>query len=549
MPMKRETGKDRWRRVPKDYFKKRDSIQNAKLLFSGLLGILALGYAAWGFKKSEGTSTTDLNGLRANHGELARVHAAWENRCDACHVPFEPIDGRPLLSSKSAAEGRSSDKLCMSCHAGPSHHSAMIASEVKGCAECHRDHQGRDFSLVRLNDAECTTCHESLAAHIASGAKPPNSRIFSDVSKFNAKDHPPFRPEAALFAGGKLQDRGKLKFNHALHMTPGIVKDDKETPYTVERIPIAAERARYQKAGKPGDPVQLDCSSCHVLDASDSKIAPNPAFASVPLPSRNAGRYFLPINYQNQCRACHTQTFDPRPGLKDVEAPHGVQPDQVVAFLKRTYAEKALADDPSVLNRKVTLSPLPGKRPKESTAGKLLDDSVTKATRFLFENRTSCLECHHVQADPQGAPARVEPTKVPEIWFTHAAFDHTAHRGVSCRECHSRSYALEPDGKTRVKDSSSVSTDVLIPAIDNCVQCHAPAHGQGGWFATSSSSPTTGGASFDCTECHRYHNNDNPLQGFGASVRDAEGERTIAEFLTGKGGPASRRPESKAEKR
>src|SRR3954453_22646368 len=100
MPMKRETGKDRWRRVPKDYFKKRDSIQNAKLLFSGLLGVLAIGYAAWGFKSSEGTSASDLNGLRANHGELARAPAAWENRCAACHAPFEPIDGRPLLSSK-----------------------------------------------------------------------------------------------------------------------------------------------------------------------------------------------------------------------------------------------------------------------------------------------------------------------------------------------------------------------------------------------------------------------------------------------------------------
>jgi hypothetical protein len=536
MPMTRETGKDRWKKVPKDYFKKRDRLQNLKLQLSGLACVLALGWWAIGVDWTGGrSSSNDLNGLRANHGELARVHTAWANKCETCHVPFEPIDGRPLLSSKSVAEGRSSDKLCNSCHAGPAHHSTMIASEVKGCAECHRDHQGREFSMVRLNDHECTSCHQALEGHIASGTKPGTSRMFGNVSRFNEKDHPPFRPEAALFDGAKPpRDKGKLKFNHALHMMPGIVRDAKETPYTVEQIPIAAERARYQKSGSAKDPVQLDCSSCHVLDATEIQATANPAVSSASLPSRNPGRYFLPISYANQCRACHTQTFDPRPDLKDLEVPHGVQPDQVISFLKRTYAAKVV-DDPSVLNRKVTAIPLPGKSPAESTTGKLLDDAVTKATRFLFENRTSCKECHHIQDDAKGIASKVEPTKVPPIWFTHAAFGHTSHRGVSCRDCHARSYALEQDGKTLVKDSSKVATDVLIPAIDNCVQCHAPSKSPGGWFA-SSSSATTGGVSFDCTECHRYHNGDNLLQGYGAPAEDADHERTITEFLQGAGG-------------
>ena len=34
------------------------------------------------------------------------------------------------------------------------------------CGGCHRDHQGRDFSLVHLADADCTSCHRDLKTHM-----------------------------------------------------------------------------------------------------------------------------------------------------------------------------------------------------------------------------------------------------------------------------------------------------------------------------------------------------------------------------------------------
>jgi hypothetical protein len=115
MPMNRETGKDRWRRIPKEYFKKRDRLQSLKLQLSALafLGVIAWWAAGIDWKGgADASSTTDLNGLRANHGELARVHTAWANQCNACHVPFEPIDGRGLFESTASVDNRSSDKLC-----------------------------------------------------------------------------------------------------------------------------------------------------------------------------------------------------------------------------------------------------------------------------------------------------------------------------------------------------------------------------------------------------------------------------------------------------
>ncbi len=555
MPMNRETGKDRWRRVPKDYFKKSDRLQNTRFLFSVLAIVLSLGWFASGvdWKSPASLKSTDANSLRANHGTLARVHAAWDNKCEVCHVPFEPIDGRGLFASTSSASNRTSDKLCMSCHAGPVHHALTIESEVKGCAECHRDHQGRDTSLVRLTDNDCTRCHKALDEHIDKGKKAGPRTFENVVTGFNASDHPKFTPEAAIRDGDKLQDRGKLKFNHARHMMTGIVKTPGDTPKTYGDIPVASERARYQGTGKLTDSIQLDCTSCHQLDSSEIKAAPNPAVASATLTVRSPGRYYLPITFENQCRACHALTFDPV--MKEVEAPHGVQPGQVADFLQRTYAAQVLSEDPKLLDVFVPPVRLPGKTPVPATAKKRLDESVEKALAFLFPkeaatksdqagSNNNCLECHHYgEAGAKGVPTRVEPTRVPDVWFTHASFDHTAHRAVSCRECHSGSYALNEDGKTLNPKASVVATDVLLPAIDNCVQCHAPAKEQGGWFGSARAS--TGGASFDCTECHRYHNGDRTSQGAGASAQDATVERSIADFLQGTDGRP--RPSSTAK--
>ena len=41
---------------------------------------------------------------------------------------------------------------------------AGFKKAVATCGGCHRDHQGRDGSLVRLPDATCTGCVESSAA-------------------------------------------------------------------------------------------------------------------------------------------------------------------------------------------------------------------------------------------------------------------------------------------------------------------------------------------------------------------------------------------------
>jgi len=559
MSFNRETGKDRWNRVPKDYYKHRDPIPTWKILLSTGALVLSLAWLSSGVDWARPTSwkATDRNSLRANHGTLTRAHSLWDSQCDACHIPFEPIDGRALFSSVSSPSSRSSDKLCMSCHAGPDHHDSTIDAEVRSCAECHRDHQGRDFSLVRLGDNECTRCHQSLEKHIDPKRKKKEGReaFVDSVTAFNESGHPPFGPEAAELVskdGESLKDRSKLKFNHARHMSPGIVKNPGDSPYTYEQIPVNEERPRYQKWARSTDAVQLDCSSCHQLDSTEIGASAPPTMATSGFPSRSPGRYYLPITFQNECRGCHVLSFDP--SRKNLEVPHGVQPDQVREFLRQSQTAQVLLADPAILEGYTPTSRLPGKSPISVTARKRLDEAVSREMRFMFpddstgsqhQNANNCMECHYYSKDRiEGYPVRVEPTRVPEVWFTHASFNHTAHRGVSCRDCHSGAYAMSEDGKSLNPRASSSNVDYLIPGISNCVQCHAPASSQG-WFGTSPA-PVKGGASFDCTECHRYHNGDQTLQGPGASVQNAGAERSIRQFLEARSGRDRKMPGQKS---
>jgi Cytochrome c7 and related cytochrome c len=536
MPTNRETGKDRWKRVPKDYFKKPDGLQRTKLRFSALALFLVLAWCAlgmdWTGRSGKFTSALDL---RANHGTLAKVHSAWDHKCEACHVPFEPIDGRPLLATSSSAVSRTSDRLCMSCHAGPIHHTAIRESDIRSCAECHRDHRGREASLVKLDDVECTRCHASLKDYLNKDVKPAGAREFADeITRFDLK-HPPFRPNASTLAADNktLQDRGGLKFNHALHMTPGIVKKPGDTPYTVKDIPVESERSRYGKSEK--EAVTLDCSSCHVLEASDLKSGPNPSVSPIARPVRSDGKYYQPVSFETQCRACHDLNFDPRSPA--IRAPHGVQPEIVVAFLRKTFAAQLFDEKPNLLEKFVPGEGLPGKTPVESSLRQDFEGAILKAEQVLFgENKQSCHECHEsVKDEGSLVPKQVVATNVPAVWFTHAAFDHTAHRGVSCRDCHAQSYAMESDGVSLVKDASRSGKDVNLPDLENCRKCHAPAGRDGGWLPWSSPTNSTGGVAHNCTECHTYHNGDHSLAGVGARAEDATTHRQIEQFLLGKG--------------
>jgi hypothetical protein len=91
----------------------------------------------------------------------------------------------------------------------------------------------------------------------------------------------------------------------------------------------------------------------------------------------------------------------------------------------------------------------------------------------------TCKQCHTLKTTSGPLP-EVAKSNLTARWLLHAEFDHHAHRMMSCTACHSR---------TR---ESRETTDVLLPGIQTCRQCHRE-------------DKPTEAAEGRCFECHQYH--------------------------------------------
>lgn len=539
--------------LPLDYFKRPTRVGQVKTR----LGWWALGLSLGGVILS-GLFTREVH-LGASPGHVSYVHNAWDQTCSACHEPFQ------VISSHSWAPPgmvHSSGQTCQTCHAGPAHHPGQTTP--LNCASCHREHQGENHSLLKIGDADCTQCHRDLQSHYLPDKRPTTPR-YADVTHFSASGHPPFR--------SIKQDTGKIRFNHAQHMSPGmpplpLKKDGAASPemegaesirgtFTLGQIPEEF-RVRYSalQAEKGLDAlVQLTCRTCHQLDSSDFALTPMQVLEIGPLAKtpRGIGAYFLPINYENQCQACHplgvSETkFKERAGEEGIEeklsrvpVPHGRQPAEMEAWLTNYFIAQAAQGNLGFWEAKVS-RPFPGKIPEKALTPdrkKLVDSNLERARKDLFlggKNR-NCTLCHTLERDKklekeEGVLSWKEfsilPGTIPQIWYEHALFDHSKHRAVDCRECHAAAYGLKPDGAQN-PGASRIQGDVMIPDLDNCVQCHAPSSTRTEAGVTRS----LGGVRFDCVLCHQYHNGDHPLAGRGAASRGASVPRNMADFLKG----------------
>lgn len=510
----RETGKERASRIQLDYYKHPDRLLRVKLWLTLAALVPALLWLVGGLVYSRQAQAL------YSRGPVAAAHAAWEDKCEVCHTAYQP------LSSENVTHGfvgdpHASDQKCTACHAGPVHHAKQNKADTPTCATCHRDHRGRDASLVRLADADCTDCHSNLAGHMTGTTAYQNSITVFDG---NLDHHPEFRSVR------ENKDPGNLKFNHALHLSAGMVRTPDGKKMKLSDINDEAERHRYarqQGTAEMGAAIQLDCASCHQLETA--RLLETPAATSAP----SSGATMLPINYDKHCRACHPLTLmpkDPAQSGAPVVVPHRLQPDEVRSFLWGAYAEKFTEP---WRQQPANKRPLPGQAPitdaeqeklrkrigqaTEEADSFLRLDAVGDAEKVLFRGKTTCGECHIYEKNrPQSSlPERIKPTNVPAIWFRSARFSHAAHHAVACRECHAKA------------ESSKCSSDVLLPGIAECVKCHAPAHTEGGM--------ARGGVRFDCTECHRFHHGEGEAAAAsGARARAAPHPGSIEDFLSGK---------------
>jgi hypothetical protein len=487
-PTTRESSKQRALRIVLDYHRRGDALTRSKYFWLAVGGLVATAYLGWllfgGVTAQEHLSP----------GKLAAVHSSLNSQCAECHEDFTPLsgdaDGSQLLltafSKKTSAHDVHANKVsCAKCHpshAENPHHSNQLAADLTSCAACHADHRGAAAFLARPADSACTNCHQDIAAH---RTRPLDEPPIQNVSQFaktasNEFAHPPFRSLPQT-------DTNHFKFNHQLHMLPGQwPKDGKpEGAWKLRQIP-AELREQYRSSPDQtlDSLVQLDCKSCHVTETSTA--------------GSNAGAHMLPIVFEQHCRACHPlEVSKPVDGkLTSWNIRHGLRQSEIREILLGISASNSNRESNGEHSppRLTPNQPLPGKTPGNNLAQNLNDPGQVEAwQKSLF--RDQCLKCH-ADESPQpailGEPADFVKPVLPERWLQHASFNHRTHESwANCRDCHAGAYATDAAAKPPLDDAA-----VLIPNIDNCVQCHAP---------SSTHATFRAAARFDCAECHRYH--------------------------------------------
>jgi predicted CXXCH cytochrome family protein len=493
------TGRQRASRIPLDYFKTVSRWERRKRIATVVAAVAA---AAWW---TGGTLLSRQNAALHSPGSLASVHHTWESQCSACHADFHPIRD-DALGTRWEGGTATSDRKCQACHRGGEHHPLKQGSAAPGCSSCHQEHQGTQASLLRMDDAACTRCHQEIDQHL--GGKPSSMSSVANVARFDKEHHPEF--------ASAQKDFGHLKFSHYRHVTPGLVNNSggDKAILTLAGIPDPVQRERYRRPGQSDDsPVQLDCGSCHQVDGGDFKMTGVAGMSQSLLAARSAGGYMLPITYENQCQACHP--LYKTPGVVH----HRQSPQELHQDLQRAFAEEYLEGNRELLERFVPPEPLPNSRlAVDETVDKTIRGKIETAEKVLSQEY--CGKCHEpVSLGPGLQP--VVPPHVPQVWFQRAKFDHRAHRAIDCRECHAAAYADAPN-------PSRESKDVLIPQRDVCLKCHSP--------PSQSGSVPIGGARFDCVECHRYHNGSAPFAGSGAEAENPVHKLSAEEFVAGKTG-------------
>jgi hypothetical protein len=462
------------------------SLRSKRIVFTLCTAILTIGFLLVALCGPFRSGFISPGPLSRQHATFLFAHRAKQEAAGNCAVCHKAARGGPAAWLQSALQARPGpweiralaasgpsgmtaiDRHCLGCHEGHSFHEPNVDSE-HSCSDCHVEHQGPG-PMRAPSDASCLSCHANAAALQASLTKaaslpaaafdyrPAQGRVifqtprpprgYTRIIHTFSTDHPEF--EIII---NRLQDPDTLRFNHELHLNS----------------PNISSLLHGRK---------LTCSDCHQPDA--------------------AGVHFIKITYQQNCRQCHALQFDVRnPGLL---SPHG-DAEHVRAFLRslpQQYADDAASRQG--IGDQAHIEAFA----REQIARLLLDfHSGEELERRVFFNDArlgpvgapggtnglgaaifpGCAYCHQITPSASGAPLVTDPI-LPDRWMIHGNFDHSKHlvsaTGVAgkilCSECHD-------------VEHSRLTSDVLLPSKETCVQCHSP----------------NGGVSESCSTCHSYH--------------------------------------------
>jgi hypothetical protein len=179
----------------------------------------------------------------------------------------------------------------------------------------------------------------------------------------------------------------------------------------------------------PGGRQSLACTDCHQPD--------------------HKGEGFEPIRFPTHCQNCHRLDFEP-------DAPKRVLPHADLAA-----AEAILLDFYNL-------------RALRKGNSRSQAEARARATMNEVVELRVCGTCHVVSRGAKDAWV-IAPVAPMRSMLDAATFSHRQHRSLKCLACHAAVH-------------SKHSSDVLLPRIDTCRECHG-----------------ADGLKTNCAQCHRYH--------------------------------------------
>lgn len=402
-------------------------------------------------------------------GKLSLAHETLSNDCQACHVDA-------FVSVR--------DNACLTCHTDDAHEHAPIDKQIVArgkpvgfaafqravaatfnkpqgrCVECHSEHEGAGAMQVTAQRF-CAECHDGMDTRLT-GTKLENAADFG-------RSHPQFRPAVLVAPVLGPDDKAKrrrvsiipgmtenngLKFPHDLHLneTGGVAQMGRRLS------------ARF------GFGASLVCEDCHKTD-------PN-------------GVRYEPVDMEENCGMCHSLAFD-KVGNTFRTLRHG-EPDMVRADLTAYYRGTGP-------RRPLNLGSLPRQRPglvnsrrtaqEYANAVRFRGGRADQAIRAVFSRGGACYDCHTVIPPKSPGSLDFEIGAVTQTGrYLHKGwFDHSAHDKEDCSDCHA--------AKT-----SDKASDLLIPGIDTCRECHTGEKGDSLVKVAKSKEVKS-----TCAMCHDYH--------------------------------------------
>lgn len=330
---------------------------------------------------------------------------------------------------------------CSSCHTRP-----FVAVADAACQDCHHGTRLHSTERAAHDGIRCADCHPTHAAKAAAtptvsarcvacharqaGLAGAGTRDFGSA-------HPPFRP--AVIDGADTR-RIAPATGHKPTEQPGI-KFSHATHLTEQGL------------STPNGDIVLGCRDCHRLD--------------------DAGERFMPMRMEQTCQQsrCHKLRFsEPVVGL----IPHGAE-TAIMDRLRNIFIRR-IAETPTEAQACGSGAGGDIRRAVEC-ADRLAEDYASKT---LFRDSGEALQCglcHEMRREdsPKVMPVRIGNDRLPAVRFPHGR-----HATYACSDCHE-------------KRQSKTSSEVALPLLEKCRECHGGRDGDGGRLATN------------CESCHRFH--------------------------------------------